>query len=118
MAAKRANPSDMIHEIRKTYKLDRPDADAILRDVAYEIIRAQPIYYVESTLRLTAQVLVGRYEALNLSWTTRRDRAGDDTLENWQSVPRIRPLVQPASLTNGIPTMMWNGSSLRFNRTR
>lgn len=97
MAARRANPSDMLHRIRRDYRLSRPDADAILRDVAIEIIRMDPLYYVESTVRLTAQVLLGRHEALNFAWTTRRDRAGDDTLENWQSVPRIRHLVQPAT---------------------
>ncbi|MFN0074548.1 MAG: ArnT family glycosyltransferase [Chloroflexota bacterium] len=97
MAAKRENPSAMIHQIRRDYKLSRPDADAILRDVAIEIIRIDPAYYLESTARLTAQVLLGRHEALNLAWTSRRDRAGDDVLENWQSVPRIRELVQPAT---------------------
>jgi 4-amino-4-deoxy-L-arabinose transferase-like glycosyltransferase len=97
MSARRANPSAIVHQVRRDLKLSRSEADAALRDVALEMIRDQPGYYLLSTARLTAVLFAGRHEALNLSWTTRRDRAGDDTLENWQSVRRIRHLIQPAS---------------------
>lgn len=97
LSARRVTPSAIVHQLRRDFKLSRPEADAALRDVAFEIIGNQPAYYLYSTLRLTASVFIGRHEALNLSWTNRRDRAGDDTLENWQSVPRIRHLVQPAT---------------------
>ena len=99
MAGRRANPSAMIHRLRRELKLSRPQADAVLRDVAFEMIRGQPGYYAVSTARLTGALFAGRYESLNLSWTGRRDRAGEDTLENWQSEPRIRHLIQPATPT-------------------
>lgn len=97
LAARRSNPSVIIHQLRRQLKLSRADADAVLRDLSFEMIRAQPSYYLTSTARLTARLFVGRYEALKLAWTDRRNRAGEDTLENWQSVPRIRQMIQPAT---------------------
>ncbi|MBA2446397.1 MAG: glycosyltransferase family 39 protein [Chloroflexi bacterium] len=99
MAAKRENPSAMVHRLRRDLKLSQPAADVVLRDVALEIIGDQPLYYAWSTARLTGALFLGRHEALSYSWTTRRDRAGEDTLENWQSVDRVRQLIQPASPT-------------------
>ncbi len=58
----RANPSAIVHRLRRDLGCPRMMPFAALRDVAFEVIREQPGYFVLSTARLTAALFAGRYE--------------------------------------------------------
>jgi 4-amino-4-deoxy-L-arabinose transferase-like glycosyltransferase len=96
-ASKGASASQIEHRVRQDLRLSRPASDAALRDAALEMIRNQPGYYLMGTAGLIVELFVGRHEALELSWTDRRNRAESLVQENWQSVERIRHLVKPAT---------------------
>ncbi|MCC7104613.1 MAG: glycosyltransferase family 39 protein, partial [Chloroflexi bacterium] len=97
LSARRENPSDTAAELVRSFDLTRPGADAILRDLASEQIRAQPGYFITSTAEMSAILLLGRHEGLDIGWTKRRDRAGEEMQDNWYEVSRIRQLVKPTT---------------------
>lgn len=62
--------------------LSPSQADGVMREVALEAIRDQPLYYLEGTAIMAGQILVGKDERLISHWRQRVDKDWD---EQWES---------------------------------
>jgi 4-amino-4-deoxy-L-arabinose transferase-like glycosyltransferase len=61
--------------------LSDAEANVFMRDLAVDVIASQPAYYVQGTLRMTWQLLVGEVEKLRDDWKTQNARLSRDEWE-------------------------------------
>jgi 4-amino-4-deoxy-L-arabinose transferase-like glycosyltransferase len=79
----RQRQSDGVIYRRVQDRLELTDAEAnqFMRNLAIEVIAARPVYYVQGTLQMTWQLLVGEVERLRTDWKTQGARF---SREEWE----------------------------------
>jgi len=92
-------PSDIAVLLQQRYGYSEAEADAILRDVALELFARQPDLYVQSSLALFGELLVGAEQYLGgqgkSGGVTRFPNAQDKYGDWWNE--RVRHLALPAT---------------------
>lgn len=92
-------PSDIAVLIQQRFGLSEAEADAILRDVALELFTRQPDLYVQTSLGLFGELLVGTEQYLGgqgkSGGVTRFPNAQDKYGDWWNE--RVRHLALPAT---------------------
>jgi 4-amino-4-deoxy-L-arabinose transferase-like glycosyltransferase len=91
-------PSDIAVLLTKRFSYSEAQADAILRDVAIELFMRQPELYLQSSLVLFGELLVGTEQFLGgqgKSGGVTRFPNAQDKYDFWNE--RIRHLAQPAT---------------------
>ena len=81
------SPSATRDRIERSLRISPAEIDAIFQDLAFEMIRNQPVQFALSSLRGSALVMLGRVEHLGISWDARRNQAGRSMEDNWYEVP-------------------------------